>query len=51
MHAIVFSFVDLVCGFIRGERGWLEVDATRRVEEHRDYIDAGSYLSGRTGAR
>ena len=50
MHAIVFSVFDLFRSFVRGERGWPEVDATRRLEEQRDHIHARGYLSRYTCA-
>jgi hypothetical protein len=51
MHAIVFFFFDLFRSFVSGECGRPEVDATRRVEEQRDNIDARGYLSDYAGTR
>jgi len=51
MHAIVLSFLDLFHSFVRGERGRPEMDATCRMEEQWDNVDARGYLSRGTGTR
>lgn len=55
MHGIMLSVLDLFRILVRGERGWPEVDSTRRLEEQRDHIYTRGYsrcpCTGRPGRR